>query len=215
MIAAIPEGTIPTIEWWQRQYNSLLAYVDDQKNKSLFKFSRVFAMPDEDTFSIGPISDLLDRWLLDVGCIVDPFARNSTRGSVTNDLNPRTKAQYHLPAEEFLASYPRNRDTMAQVVLFDPPYSPRQISECYRLSKRKASMMDTQNARLCKIVKDHLNDILIPGGLAISCGWNSGGMGHERGFDIQEILLVNHGAAHNDTIVTVERKNRGSAGQSL
>ena len=52
---------------------------------------------------------------------------------------------------------------------------------------------------------DALN-FIIPGGIAISCGWNSIGMGKTHGFEIIEILLVCHGRAHNDTIVTVERK---------
>lgn len=32
------------------------------------------------------------------------------------------------------------------------------------------------------------------------------GMGPQRGYRIIEMLLVSHGAAANDTIVTVERK---------
>ncbi len=35
---------------------------------------------------------------------------------------------------------------------------------------------------------------------------NSMGMGKNRGFEIQRILLVPHGGNHNDTIVTVEKK---------
>lgn len=165
-------------------------------------FSREFAMPDEATFSMKPVAALLDRWL-PPGLIVDPFARNSTRGTITNDLNPRTTAQHHLLAEEFVSGL---EPEFYSAVLFDPPYSPRQIAECYRISKRKVAMADTQNARLCKVVKDGLDRCLASGGLAICCGWNSGGMGIGRGYELLEILLVNHGAAHNDTIVTVERK---------
>lgn len=169
------------------------------------QFKRVFAMPDEATFSIHPISELLDRWLpIGTTLVIDPFARNSARGTCTNDLNPRTKATMHLPAEEFLANFESKE--FAHAVLFDPPYSPRQIAECYRIAKRKAAMMDTQNARLCKVVKDSLDRLLAPGGIAICCGWNSSGMGTGRGYELLEVLLVNHGAAHNDTIVTVERK---------
>lgn len=39
----------------------------------------------------------------------------------TNDLNPNTTAQYHLPAQEFCSRLQVEVD----VVLFDPPYSPR------------------------------------------------------------------------------------------
>ena len=48
------------------------------------------------------------------------------------------------------------------------------------------------------------------GGIVISCGWNTQGMGKQNGFEIIEILLVCHGGAHNDTIVTVERKTQGN-----
>ena len=89
--------------------------------------------------------------------------------------------------------------------LFDPPYSPRQISECYKGVGRTVHMKDTQSsfygdrkAELAKKVK--------VGGHCISFGWNSGGLGKKNGFEIVEILPVAHGGAHNDTIVTVERK---------
>jgi len=52
--------------------------------------------------------------------------------------------------------------------------------------------------------------MLKPGGIAICFGWNSMGFGLTRGYELKEILLVTHGAAHNDTIVTVERKNVGT-----
>jgi hypothetical protein len=171
------------------------------------KMRRRFAMPNAETFSIGPISSLLDRWLplaLESPVIVDPFARNSTRASVTNDLNPNTTAQFHILAEEFVANHVQDRT--ADAVLFDPPYSPRQIAEVYQQIGRKCSMKETQNARLYKTVKDGLDRMLKPGGIAICCGWNSMGFGIGRGYEMLEILMVPHGAAHNDTIVTVERK---------
>ena len=51
---------------------------------------RAWAMPSPDTFSIAPIASLLDHWLHDCEVIVDPFARNSNRGTITNDLSPNT-----------------------------------------------------------------------------------------------------------------------------
>jgi hypothetical protein len=63
-----------------------------------------------------------------------------------------------------------------------------------------------QTVRLYCAVKNGLDAILRPGGLAICFGWNSAGFGRKRGYLMEEILLVNHGGAHNDTIVTVERK---------
>lgn len=91
-------------------------------------------------------------------------------------------------------------------MLFDPPYSPRQIAESYKRVGLAIGMRETQNARLYKEVKDHLDRLLKPNGIAICCGWNSAGFGKKRGYKLLEILLIAHGSAHNDTIVTVERK---------
>jgi hypothetical protein len=165
-------------------------------------WSRKFAMPNSDTFSLRPVAQLLDRWLTDSMVIVDPFARNSQRGTVTNDLNTETCAEYHMLAEEFVDCI----ECEADAVLFDPPYSPRQITECYQRVGRQATTQDTQNARLYKRVKDGLDRMLKADGIAICCGWNSMGFGIGRGYELLEVLLVPHGAAHNDTIVTVERK---------
>lgn len=167
------------------------------------EITRKWAMPSGDTFSIGPIAALLRRWLSGRTVIVDPFAKSSGWGTITNDLDPGTTAMHHMDARDFLATLP---DGSADAFLFDPPYSPRQISELYRHVGRTVGSSDTQNARLYREVKDHAHRILLAGGLVICCGWNSNGMGQTRGYDMQEILLVAHGGAHNDTIVTVESK---------
>lgn len=160
-------------------------------------------MPSADTFSIPPIRELL-RWRLkDCSVIVDPFARNSRFGTLTNDLNPETEATHHLDALEFLSGLVAE-GVQADAVLFDPPYSPRQISELYAQVGRRCSTNDTQNARLYRECRERLAGMLRPGGIAISCGWNSAGFGKK--FEMEELMLVTHGGAHSDTIVTVERK---------
>lgn len=168
---------------------------------------RAWAMPSPDTFTIPPVSALLERWLRGRSCVVDPFARNSQIGTITNDLNPQTMAGEHLDARDFLTKLQREM-VRCDAILFDPPYSPRQISEVYQQIGRSCSTEDTQNARLYKECRDLATPILRSGAVAISCGWNSGGFGVERGFIIREILIVAHGGAHNDTIVTVETYER-------
>jgi hypothetical protein len=42
--------------------------------------------------------------------------------------------------------------------------------------------------------------------MVVSCGWNSGGIGKKYNFKQIEILLVAHGGWHNDTIVSLEKK---------
>lgn len=160
-------------------------------------FKRVWAMPKAQTFRIRPIRALLDRYLADCQVIVDPFARNSVVATHTNDLDPKTIADSHLPADEYVKGL---GGLQADAVLFDPPYSPTQMIRAYK------GRANGQTARLYKAVKDGLDAVLRPGGTAISFGWNSGGFGKGRGYELLEVLLVSHGGAHNDTIVTVERK---------
>lgn len=166
-------------------------------------FWRSWSMPSADTFTMRPVSALLDRWLDKCAVVVDPFARNGVRGTHRNDLNPDTAAQWHMDARAFCDMLIRD-GVKADAVLFDPPYSPRQIAEVYQGIGLNCSMEDTQSSRLYRDVRDGLATILKPGGVAISFGWNSTGFGTERGFLKREVLLVAHGGAHNDTIVTVE-----------
>lgn len=165
---------------------------------------REWAMPNSKTFSIKPISNLLDTYLDGKSIIVDPFARDSKRGTITNDLNPDTSAEFHMDAKDFCQMLV-DKQIQAEAVLFDPPYSPRQIAECYNNVGIKATMQDTQISFYSNL-KDKLAHIIVPGGVAISFGWNTNGFGMKRGFRIVEILCVAHGSMHNDTLVTVERK---------
>mgnify|MGYP002360201158 CR=1 FL=1 len=92
------------------------------------RMSRDWAMPSADTFSVPCIGAFVNRHA--TGVIVDPFARNSTIARYRNDLNPNTTAEFHMDAVDFLR-YMASTGVVADTVLFDPPYSPRQISECY------------------------------------------------------------------------------------
>ena len=96
-------------------------------------------------------------------------------------------------------------DESVDVVLFDPPYSPRQISECYKKLDMSVDMKTTQ-ASYWSNQKAEIGRIVKRGGYVITCSWNSGGIGKKYGFDIQEILMVAHGGWHNDTIVVVDKK---------
>jgi hypothetical protein len=55
-------------------------------------------------------------------------------------------------------------------------------------------------------MKNEIARIVKPGGTVLSFGWNSNGVGKNRGFEIIEILLVAHGGQHNDTICIAEKK---------
>lgn len=124
----------------------------------------------------------------------------------TNDLNPETEAEHHLDVMEFLEKLKAD-GILADLVIFDPPYSPRQIAECYSGIGRLTTQRDTQRVARWKDEKDIICELLHPGGIVLSFGWNSNGMGKGRGFEIEEILLVAHGSGHNDTICMSERKH--------
>jgi len=168
-----------------------------------YGITRRWAMPSPDTFSIPPIAEFIQKWRREPS--VDPFARNSGLASFTNDLSPATTATYHMDAAAFCVEMVR-QGVEAELVLFDPPYSPRQISEVYQSIGRTVTTEDTQSPRLYRDVRDGLDRILRPGGIALSFGWNSAGFGVERGYAVVEILLVAHGGAHNDTICVAEQK---------
>lgn len=157
-------------------------------------------MPNSDTFSVKPIGDFVRKYLR--GISVDPFARNKTWATYTNDLNPNTSAQTHMDAEAFLNAL-AGMNVVADCVILDPPYSPRQISECYAQAGLKAGMKDTQNAALYARVRSAARRLCRPGTTVLSFGWNSAGMGKE--FETLEIMLVAHGGAHNDTICMAPR----------
>lgn len=107
-----------------------------------------------------------------------------------------------MDALDFLKSFNNNSVDM---VLYDPPYSPRQVSECYKKLGKTVNMKTTQ-ASYWSNQKKEIGRIVKLGGKVITCGWNSGGIGKKYGFEIIEILIVAHGGWHNDTIVTVDKK---------
>ncbi|WP_241434403.1 adenine-specific DNA methylase [Natronorubrum tibetense] len=159
-------------------------------------------MPNSATFDINPISDLVtEERHRSKGLWVDPYSGGATIADVTNDLNPEIESDYTMKALDFLEQFDDNE--IDGGVLFDPPYSPRQIKEVYDSIGLETSMETTQ-ATFWSDVKDEIERICSSGATVISFGWNSGGIGKTRGFEIRRILLVPHGGRHNDTLVTVE-----------
>ena len=161
---------------------------------------RVWSMPSSNTFSIKPIKKIIERYIY--GLSIDPFANTSKIASITNDLDLAYDTDYHLDAIDFLRQF---EDNSVDVVLYDPPYSPRQITECYKKLNKTVNMQTTQ-CSYWSAQKKEIGRIVKKNGYVISCSWNSGGIGKKYGFEIVEILLVAHGGWHNDTIVVVEKK---------
>ena len=167
------------------------------------KLSKSWAMPNGKTFRIKPINQFIQSYIVDGMESCDPFANESRLAKYTNDLDPDQGTTHNMDALDFLKSF---GDDSLDLVLFDPPYSPRQVSECYKKFGRTVNMQTTQSSFWSKM-KIEIARILKPNGVVLCFGWNSQGVGKTRGFVMEEILLVAHGGQHNDTICTAERKN--------
>ena len=166
------------------------------------KINRVWAMPNKWTFTIKPIKKLLldevglrEKW-------ADPFAGMSFASPINkiayiskNDLDETLPIRSHLDALEFLKLQKSN---YFDGVLYDPPYS---ITQARQYGKKEYASM-----KYWAECKNEMARSIKLGGKAICFGWNSNGLGKNRGFKIIEILLVAHGGSKNDTIVTVEQR---------
>lgn len=164
---------------------------------------RVWAMPNKNTFDIPPIRNLINEEVeLSDGIWLDPFANKNRIATYTNDINSAYDTDYNMDALTFLQQF---KTASVFGVLYDPPYSPRQVSEHYKTVGHVVNMQTTQ-ASFWARQKVAISRIVKSGGKVISFGWNSGGIGQKYGFEIKRILLVPHGSNHNDTICVVEVK---------
>ena len=77
------------------------------------------------------------------GKILDPFAnecsiKNHLKNCeyISNDLDTTFDTDYHLEAQDFMKLF---EDNSVDVILFDPPYSGRQVAECYKKLNKTVS----------------------------------------------------------------------------
>jgi len=181
----------------------MLCVSKKSKQKQMI-IERKFQRANKWTFQIPAIKKLLNRYVGNGTGWIDPFSGESEIAVVRNDFNfERTKATHHMLADKFCEMLDGEFDG----ILFDPPYSYRQIKECYEGIGFKASQLDTSFNFYNRVMIASAPKIKV-GGYAISFGWNSNGFGKNRGFEIVEILMVPHGGHHHDTICTVERKKQ-------
>lgn len=166
------------------------------------EIKRAWCMPHKNTFDIKPIGQLVHKYCS--GVSIDPFANKNRIATHCNDLDPQHGCKFQMDALDFVKEWGEGE---IDTVLFDPPYSPRQVSECYKSLGKTVNMQTTQ-ASFWGNLKKEVGRVTKPGGMVITCGWNSGGIGKKYGFEIVEILLVAHGGWHNDTIITVEEKQK-------
>ena len=174
------------------------------------QINRIWEMPNSKTFRISCIKEIIKRYLPKEGIVIDPFANECSIKSliplnlkyVSNDLDTDFKTDFNMEAQDFMKTFDNGS---IDLVLFDPPYSGRQVSECYKKLGKTVTMSDTNSGYFTKF-KEEISRIIKINGYVITFGWNSNGIGKKNGFEIVEILLIAHGSMHNDTIVTIEKK---------
>lgn len=197
-------------------------------DKQIPTYKRYWAMPNKETFKILPIRHFIRDGIIKHGLkenmrvlkVVDMFCGNISHLEniltevhaftghqvpctlLSNDLNPDNKAQRHDDAYDFLKLW---INEYIDIALFDPPYSPRQVAECYKGVGHFVTQQDTQATFWSKCKKE-IARITKPSGLVFSFGWNSNGIGKKLGFEFIDGIMVAHGGNHNDTICTLERK---------
>ena len=131
--------------------------------------------------------------------IADPFARNSSWGTHTNDIDPSTKAQSHMDALEWLQSLPTGEFSY---VLFDPPFSARQAKK-YEVGHVNI-YTDPGYVNKCF---NEIFRILVINGYVLKLGYNSS---RPNGFDLKRGWIVNFGGNRNDVIMTILVKSQMS-----
>ena len=169
--------------------------------------SRTCSRPGERTFDEAPIRDFVARHAHGIVC--DPFAGDGNIAkSLTdakylgNDIDEGRPVGFHADAIDFLRAFP---DESVDAVLLDPPRTQAQVAAGYRAAGVEPGPEATRYS-FWSALKDEAMRIIKPGGIALSFGSNSNGLGARRGFSPMELLVVAHGGSHEDTMCLAERK---------
>lgn len=165
------------------------------------EIKRAWWNANKNTFDIKPIREFILKHI-EGEITIDPFANKNKIAKITNDLDSDYDTNYHMDAIDFIKKF---KNESVDFILFDPPYSPRQVSESYKKLGKTVNRETTQTTYWSNLKKEIARVLKKDGGV-ISFGWNSGGIGKTLGFEIKEILIVAHGGWHNDTICTFEKK---------
>ena len=125
--------------------------------------------------------------------IIDPFARNCELATITNDINPDTNANYCMDALDFLCMLPSE---MADIVIFDPPFSRTQNKRKYGEIANVYTKPGYVKKCMLQIIR-----ILKPNGVLMKLGYNS--TRHLPALELNKLYIVNFGGNRNDVIVSI------------
>ena len=149
--------------------------------------------------------------------ICDPFARDSylkeNPNIITNDLNPDFECDYNMECNDFaemLMDTFLNTSFEIDLLVFDPPYSLRQLKDHYDAIGKNLELWQTQNQ--WGRAKNAYAELMPVGSYAICLGWHSHGMGRKRGFDKVAVHYFEQAGHFDryDLCVTVEQKTQAT-----
>lgn len=166
----------------------------------MIEFTYLKCPPRKYTFEMGK----LKAWTIQnsKGKVLNLFAGKTLLKPLDEtriDLNKEMPAHYYMDAYEFVLMA-KERGMMFDTVIFDPPYNLRKSREKY---------FGVYTSQLRKI-KTELPNIIREGGRVLCYGYDTTGMGRQRGFELIGVCVVCHSGDHNDTLCTVERKIQSS-----
>jgi len=133
------------------------------------------------------------------GETIDPFARNCSWGTITNDIDPSFDTHYNLDVIEFFDCLGSG---IAKLILFDPPFSQRQCDEKYQHADVNLYTTNKVSKALAECYR-----VLKPGGILVKLGYNSN-MPNSHNWELLEVILAHVGGNSNDIIVTIWRKGQ-------
>jgi hypothetical protein len=132
--------------------------------------------------------------------LVDPFARNCTLAHPhTNDIDENTTARHHLDALEYLQGVPSN---FADLVIFDPPFSPSQEK------KYKGNRNVYATPGYIPALMSEIKRILKPGGYLLKFGYNFSR--HWEQLQPVKGWVANPGGNRNAVLISLWRTYPGS-----
>ena len=135
------------------------------------------------------------------GLILDPFARDCEWADITNDLNPDTKAKYHLDAKDFLQLMLDEHGTNSvKCLIFDPPFSTSQYKKYEKESPLELVNIYATPGKVNEIF-EIARKLIQPGGIIIKLGYNT--TRPILDYQLTYLSTTNFGANRNDVLTTI------------
>lgn len=135
------------------------------------------------------------------GLILDPFARNCEWGDITNDLNPDTKAKYHLDAKDFLQLMLDEHGTNSvKCLIFDPPFSTRQYEKYEKEFPGELVNIYSSPGEISSIFSI-AQKLIKPGGIIIKLGYNT--TRPILDYQLTYLSITNFSGNRNDVLTTI------------